>query len=451
MNIQKLKIHNFRSISMLDLSLGTENRVVCFVGENGSAKTSVLSLIAEAIVSQSKLKFPDFESHSGKRYRLMSNSEINSDSSFYSVELHYSNFENRSYQFKKLVGRKKGLPATEYQEVIQGVSLTREYYSEFSTLSRLEANQDYLVSHIFLIRPSTRYEKDGFEVSEARSQTPAYSVGERYNEEMPYPLTVSHIGESIQSIILDMILDATIGYEDAAHAFRLITHILDKITGKEFGQLQVSQSPYRQVVSSNYGPIKSLSQGELDLLVTVSSILSRQLFHFKQYTKDQKKELGFNTLLDTPGIVLIDEVDLHLHPRAQESYIKTLISIFPNIQFIITTHSPFVVRGLPKHSKVVNLPSGRVFEENFEAMDIDSITNIIFGYDGSFSEAIKNKLGQFKNALVLEEPNVQLLQQLYGELSSSDSAKEELLLYLASYADEALINTVKGEGDAQSR
>ncbi|ABX50069.1 ATP-binding protein involved in virulence-like protein [Shewanella baltica OS195] len=453
MNIQNLKIHNFRSISKLDLNLGTENRVVCFVGENGSAKTSILSLIAEAIVSKTKLKFPDFSptQHNGKRYRMMCKSEINRDSNFYSVELNYSNIENQSYQFKKLVGRQKNLPVTEYQDVIQGISLTHEYYSEYSSLSNLEYSKDYLASNIFLIRPSTRYEKDRFEVSEADTKTPSYSVGEQYKSEMPYPFTVSHAGENIQSIVLDMIFDATIGYNDAGLAFSKITHILKQITGKEFGNLQVSQSPYRQVVSSSIGPISSFSQGELDLLVTVASILSRQLFHFRYYTEDQKKDSGLNTLFDIPGIVLVDEIDLHLHPRAQESYIKTLTDIFPNIQFIITTHSPFVVRGLPNHSKVVNLPSGRVFDENFKAMDIDSITNIIFGYDGGFSEAVKDKLSQFKNALVLEDPDVQLLQELYSELSSSGSAKEELLLYLASYADEKLINTVKGKADAESR
>ncbi|CEO38574.1 AAA family ATPase [Photobacterium kishitanii] len=451
MNIQNLKIHNFRSISKLDLSLDTENRVVCFVGENGSAKTSVLSLIAEAVVSQTKLTFPNFKPNDGKRYRSLNTSEINIASSFYSVELHYSSIDNRSYQFKKLLGRQKNLPITEYQEIIQGINLTREHYSEYSNLSSLEASQDYLVSNVFLIRPSIRYEMDGLEVSKIGTKTPEYSVRERYLNEMPYPFTVAHIGESIQSIVLDMIIDATIGYEDAGKAFNAITLILNRITGKEFGQLQVSQSPYREVVSSSMGPIRTFSQGELDLLVTVSSILSRQIFHFKSYTEDQKRNLGLNSLFDVPGIVLVDEIDLHLHPRAQENYIKRLTEIFPNIQFIITTHSPFVVRGLPKHSKVVNLPSGRVFEENFEAMDIDSITNIIFGYDGGFSEVVKDKLSQFKKALVSEEPNIHFLQQLYRELASSDSAKEELVLYLASYADEELISIVKGGEDAESR
>jgi predicted ATP-binding protein involved in virulence len=111
-----------------------------------------------------------------------------------------------------------------------------------------------------------------------------------------------------------------------------------------------------------------------------------------------------------PGIVLIDEVDLHLHPKAQEKYLQVLTQIFPNIQFIVTTHSPFVIRGLPANSKVVNLPSGRVFDENFAAMDIDSITNIIFGYEGGFSSETKTKLETFKKMLIAENPYLELLK-----------------------------------------
>lgn len=47
--------------------------------------------------------------------------------------------------------------------------------------------------------------------------------------------------------------------------------------------------------------------------------------------------------LNGTGIVLIDEIDLHLHPRWQQIFISQLRSVFPNIQFIITTHSPQVI------------------------------------------------------------------------------------------------------------
>jgi predicted ATP-binding protein involved in virulence len=50
--------------------------------------------------------------------------------------------------------------------------------------------------------------------------------------------------------------------------------------------------------------------------------------------------------LEGPGIVLIDEVDLHLHPRWQQLVVNGLIAAFPNVQFIMTTHSPQVLTTL---------------------------------------------------------------------------------------------------------
>ena len=50
--------------------------------------------------------------------------------------------------------------------------------------------------------------------------------------------------------------------------------------------------------------------------------------------------------LETEGIILIDEVDLHIHPSWQEQFLPKLMSVFPNIQFIISTHSPFILQSL---------------------------------------------------------------------------------------------------------
>ena len=49
---------------------------------------------------------------------------------------------------------------------------------------------------------------------------------------------------------------------------------------------------------------------------------------------------------DISGIVIIDEIEQHLHAKWQRSIIKTLHDLFPRIQFIATTHSPIVVGGL---------------------------------------------------------------------------------------------------------
>lgn len=68
--------------------------------------------------------------------------------------------------------------------------------------------------------------------------------------------------------------------------------------------------------------------------------------------------LGANAVKETPGIVLIDELDLHLHPKWQRKIVEKLKQTFPKIQFICTTHSPFIVQSL-NAEELINL-DGRV-------------------------------------------------------------------------------------------
>ena len=66
-----------------------------------------------------------------------------------------------------------------------------------------------------------------------------------------------------------------------------------------------------------------------------------------------------NILEETPGIVLIDEVDMHLHPAWQKRIVEDLHYIFPKVQFIMTTHSPSVLANV-KHEHILLLEDGGV-------------------------------------------------------------------------------------------
>lgn len=64
--------------------------------------------------------------------------------------------------------------------------------------------------------------------------------------------------------------------------------------------------------------------------------------------------LGLEAVKKTPGIVMIDEVDLYLHPHWQQHILSDLQTAFPEIQFIVTTHSPFIVQSV-KSKNVITL------------------------------------------------------------------------------------------------
>ena len=96
-------------------------------------------------------------------------------------------------------------------------------------------------------------------------------------------------------------------------------------------------------------PFSYLSDGFRSMLAMVADIAVRCATLNPHFQEKAARE--------TPGVVLIDEVDLHLHPKWQRRVIGDLLRAFPKIQFVGTTHSPFVIQSLPpgEDMKLINL------------------------------------------------------------------------------------------------
>ncbi|MBI4612860.1 MAG: AAA family ATPase, partial [Planctomycetes bacterium] len=93
-------------------------------------------------------------------------------------------------------------------------------------------------------------------------------------------------------------------------------------------------------------PFRMLSEGVRTMLAMVADIAWR--------AATLNPHLGSRAPVETPGIVLIDEIDLHLHPVWQRRVVADLRRAFPLIQFVATTHSPFIVQSLDAE-QLVNL------------------------------------------------------------------------------------------------
>lgn len=101
-------------------------------------------------------------------------------------------------------------------------------------------------------------------------------------------------------------------------------------------------------------PFSNLSDGQRNVLALVGDLAVKAV-------KLNHRLLGKDVLSKTPGVVLIDEIDLHLHPTWQRVVLENLRGIFPNLQFITTTHSPFVIQSL-REDELVSLDSQSVPE-----------------------------------------------------------------------------------------
>lgn len=105
---------------------------------------------------------------------------------------------------------------------------------------------------------------------------------------------------------------------------------------------------FSQETDTNSLPLKfsQLSDGYRNVIGMVADIAYRCI--------KLNPHLGENAIKETPGIVLIDELDLHLHPKWQRRIVADLKKTFPRVQFVATTHSPFLVQSL-QSDEVISL------------------------------------------------------------------------------------------------
>jgi len=111
-------------------------------------------------------------------------------------------------------------------------------------------------------------------------------------------------------------------------------------------------------------PFRLLSDGYRNIVGIVADIAYRSI--------KLNPHLGYDAVKAANGIVLIDELDLHLHPKWQKTIVNDLKETFPGIQFIATTHSPFIVQSL-KRTELINLNQDQETEEDPFRKSIEEI------------------------------------------------------------------------------
>ena len=118
--------------------------------------------------------------------------------------------------------------------------------------------------------------------------------------------------------------------------FQVVTQLTTG-TKIEFKGVNADTKEITVVTDDGELPIEALSQGMTSLIGWVGILLQRLYEVYGKDDTDPKEHYA---------LVLMDEIDAHLHPAWQQSLIQRLSKIFPNVQFIATTHSPLIVGGM---------------------------------------------------------------------------------------------------------
>lgn len=146
---------------------------------------------------------------------------------------------------------------------------------------------------------------------------------------------IKEMSLSIEQIIHREIDQRKAAYQSEGRELEIVRNVIEQFI-PEYSSLRVQRTPQPHMRIEKDGKSFNLSQmsdGEKNLITLVGDIARRLAI----------ANPNSSNPLEGDGIILIDEIDLHLHPKWQRLMIPQLTKIFPNCQFIITTHSPQVI------------------------------------------------------------------------------------------------------------
>ena len=460
MYTKRVQLVNYGPIEKLDIQFPFEGEMpkpIVLVGENGSGKSILLSHIVSGLVTAKSIAYPETpEVELGKVYKLRSNTYIKpgSEYSFGRVDFDGGFFvsEIRLRQDKGVQGDlPSGISETDAEAAWNNVKPgENDHY--LSNLTRgtdtTKTLKNIYSKNCVLYFPFNRFEEPAWlneENLKARAQYMdiKHIVGYTSRRVLTYSplretqdwlfdlaydraafeLQTSPIKIPINDNSAGISLPVFTGYSgDAARAYEAALEIVRAVVkgadvrfgiGRRNNRVVTIESETGQLVPN----IFQLSSGETSLLDLFLSIL-----------RDfDLCETPFADTAEIRGIVVVDEVDLHLHATHQHEILPKLIQMFPKVQFVLTTHSPLFVLGMSKllgedGFALYRMPQGeRISPEEFnefgEAYRSFSATR-------KFGNDIRTAIEQSQKPIVLLEGTT---DQLYVEKAASVLGKEPVL------------------------
>ena len=187
------------------------------------------------------------------------------------------------------------------------------------------------------------------------------------------------------------------------------------------GQEVVYSSRYGEIVIRNTDGtmlrFASLSDGYRNVIKIITDIATKMCI-LNPY-------LGEKTLECTPGVVVIDELDLSLHPTWQKRIVRILKTLFPKIQFVCATHSPFIIQSL-EEGELISLD--HMMDEAYSGQSIEDIAEDIMKVPTPQYSEKKMKMYQAAEAYFEAVKNSRSDEEII-------QLKEQMDLLSAEYSD----------------
>lgn len=411
-------------------SNGTPKPVI-IVGENGSGKSTLLSNIVDAFYEIAGEAFSDARQPNDREgyqyYKAISNSEIRLGESFLCS---YIAFEDNqcSPQAIDYIFKSGDIDYDAFKEksrvsLKDGLNWGTEVKYKKALISKSNSEKVFSKDVLCYFGPE-RYEKPNwlgdkyYHLSDYEHPT----IKTRWAGKIDTPIEIKNVTPATLQWLLDVIVDSRcdiIKTEESLNIAHISTNtllalgkartnietIMSKILGKE-----VYFSLNNRSIHGSRFCIKSKSDDStlvptLDVLSTGQSALFNLFATVVRYADSKNINNSLN-LQDISGIVVVDEIELHLHSSLQRDVLPQLIALFPKVQFVVSTHSPLFLLGMDKQ----------------------------FGNDGY-------EIYQMPDAQIISPERFSEFQKAYAYFEESNFHEERIRTVIASQQNKPLIIT----------
>ncbi len=363
--IEKIHIDKVRHLKDIDIPLhddeSHEMRHLILTGRNGSGKTSLLEAIKGYLNSVSTTNDPyEAEKNLNQDIKTLSFQKQNgySENEIADTEKRIKSYKNRIASAKHGIDltfncAKNGMKAAfeKGSYILAYFGAHREFKAEEpKEIKKIPIKDAYAISD----NPRALFLSYMLDLKMTQALALANGNSEKAS-------VISHWFDKIQSILRDIYEDDTLTLEFNEENYQFTIH-------------EKNREPFDfNTASDGFSAI-------LDIIINLIMRMQEQDKRVVEFTK--------------PGIVLVDEIENHLHLEMQKRVLKYLTDLFPNVQFIITTHSPFVLNSI-QNAVIYDLENHVLVKDGLSDLSYSGVVEGYFRTD-ELSEKLENKYNRFK-------------------------------------------------------
>ncbi|AWL78875.1 AAA family ATPase [Capnocytophaga canimorsus] len=296
------------------------DQVTILTGENGTGKTVVLDAIRKMLLSPNSNYTANIRDviRKNENFHIELSLSVNGELMHIYAEEFFPQYKTKPFDIQR-----NGVPFYEISNKFVGTHNSKGNHWIANYWTSQNDHSDFHISSLDFIKPENYLinSLDGIQKNAETTKIVTFFDYYKSSDKPEEKKEGEFIFEILKKIFKISLYEGEFVYVDRSQLIPIIT-----------------QNGYE--VS-----LDKLSSGNLYLVQRLIGLLGQM------YSVYKLNNLPLEEMCNTPGLLLIDEAENHLHPKWQKTFIKSILELFPNLQIVAATHSPFIV-GSVENAKI---------------------------------------------------------------------------------------------------